>query len=203
LRYAAPDLALEASGATVTARKRGDRLTIDVSMALDSLQAQTADLSETKAKLTADLPYPDLAKGAVSGPLEARLTLRAEDGRLGDAKADGLSGDIAMTGRLDGGLDHFAFLGKGRAALRGERLSAPSLDARRRQPGPGSFPHRRRPTGRSPDLARRGRRRASGRRGRRQRDRRPRPPRPGRLRQSRPRRRSLWGQRQWSPAGRG
>lgn len=130
LRYATSDLAVEATSATVTARKRGDRLAIDVSMALDSLQAQAADLSGAKAKLTADLPYPDLAKGAISGPLEARLTLRAEDGRLGEGEAEGVAGDVSLTGRLDGGLDHFAFLGKGRAALRGERLSAPSLDAR-------------------------------------------------------------------------
>lgn len=130
LHYAVRNLAIDAKGATVSARKRGDRLTIDVSMAIDSLEAEAADLAETTAKLSADLPYPDLAKMTASGPLEARLTLRAEDGRLGQGQAEGVSGDAALTGRLDGGLQSFAFLGKGRAALRGERLSAPSLDAR-------------------------------------------------------------------------
>lgn len=130
LRYATRDLAIDAKGATVTARKRGDRLTIDVTMALESLQAEAADIAGADAKLTADLPYPDLAKGTVSGPLEARLTLRAEDGRAGEAGAEGLTGDISLAGRLDGGLESFAFLGKGRAALRGEQLSSPSLKAR-------------------------------------------------------------------------
>jgi hypothetical protein len=130
LHYAVRDLAIDAKGATVSARKRGDRLTIDVSMAIDSLEAQTADLAETTARLTADLPYPDLAKMTASGPLEARLILRAEDGRFGDAQGEAVTGDLSLTGRLDGGLDSFAFLGRGRAALRGERVSAPSLDAR-------------------------------------------------------------------------
>jgi hypothetical protein len=130
LRYAVQDLAIDAKGATVSARKRGDRLTIDVSMSIDSLEAPTADLAATTAKLTADLPYPNLARMTASGPLEARLTLRAEDGRFGDVQGQALTGDLSLTGRLDGGLDSFAFLGRGRAALRGERLSAPSLDAR-------------------------------------------------------------------------
>jgi len=130
LHYAVRNLAIDANGATVSARKRGDRLTIDVSMAIDSLEAEAADLAETTAKLTADLPYPDLAKMTASGPLEARLILRAEDGRFGDAQGEAVTGDLSLTGRLDGGLQSFAFLGKGRAALRGERVSAPSLNAR-------------------------------------------------------------------------
>ncbi len=130
LRYAARNLVLDAKGATVTARKRGDRLTIDVSLALDSLEAEAADLAGTTARLSADLPYPDLARMTASGPLEARLTLRAEDGRFGDAQGEAVTGDLSLTGRLDGGLESFAFLGRGRAALRGGRLSAPALDAR-------------------------------------------------------------------------
>lgn len=130
LRYAARDLALDASGATVTARKRGDRLTIEASLALDSLQAGTADLAGTTAKLSADLPYPDLARMSASGPMEARLALRADDGRLGDSQAQAVAGDLSLTGRLDGGPESFAFLGRGRAALRGERLSGPTLRAR-------------------------------------------------------------------------
>ncbi|WP_395445059.1 hypothetical protein [Caulobacter sp. UC70_42] len=130
LRYATQNLALDARGATVTARKRGDRLTIDVSLALDSLEAEAADLAGATAKLSADLPYPDLARMTANGPLEARLALRAADGRFGDAQGESVTGDLSLTGRVDGGLERFAFLGKGRAALRGGRLSAPSLDAR-------------------------------------------------------------------------
>ena len=130
LRYAVQNLAIDARGASVTARKRGDRLTVEVTMAIDSLEAEKAELSNADAKLTADLPYPDLTKMTASGPLEARLALRAEGGRIGDSQAETMAGDFSLAGRLDGGLDAFAFLGRARGALRGERLLAPSLDAR-------------------------------------------------------------------------
>lgn len=130
LRYAVGNLAVDAKGATVSARKRGDRLTLEATMAINSLETRDADLSETNAKLSVDLPYPDLTRMRATGPLEARLVLRADDGRFGDARGESVTGDISLTGRLDGGPDSFAFLGRGRAALRGERLSAPSLDAR-------------------------------------------------------------------------
>lgn len=130
LHYAVSNLAIDSKGATVSARKRGDRLTVEVSMAIDSLEAETADLSEARAKLSADLPYPDLTKLTASGPLEARLDLRADGGRFGDSQAETVSGEVTVSGRIDGGLDNFAFLGRSRGALRGGRLSAPSLDAR-------------------------------------------------------------------------
>ncbi|MET3664435.1 YdbH domain-containing protein [Caulobacter sp. 1776] len=130
LRYAVSNLAIDSRGATVSARKRGDRLTVEVSMAIDSLEAEAADLAEASAKLSADLPYPDLVKLTASGPLEAKLSLRADGGRLGDSQAEDVAGDLSLSGRLDGGLENFAFLGRSRGALRGARLSAPALDAR-------------------------------------------------------------------------
>ena len=130
LRYAVADLVLDAAGATVSARKRGDRLTVEVSMAVESLEAEALDLAEATARLSADLPYPDLDRGRASGPLEARLSLRADDGRIGEGRAEDLAGDLTLAGRLDGRPDAFAFLGRTRGALRGARISAPSLDAR-------------------------------------------------------------------------
>ncbi|MGS7457329.1 hypothetical protein, partial [Mycobacterium tuberculosis] len=65
-----------------------------------------------------------------SGPLEARLALRAENGRAGEGQARDLAADLSLAGRFDGGLDAFAFLGRSRGVVRGDRLSAPSLDAR-------------------------------------------------------------------------
>lgn len=130
LRYAVSNLAIDSKGATVSARKRGDRLQLEVSMALDSLEAERTDLSEANARLSADLPYPDLARLTASGPVEARLNLRAAGGRLGENQAEGVAGDLSLTGRIDGGLDNLAFLGRARGALRGDRLSAPTLDAR-------------------------------------------------------------------------
>lgn len=130
LRYAVQNLAIDARGATVTARKRGNRLTVEVAMAIESLEAEKAELADADAKLTADLPYPDLTKMSASGPLEARLALRAEGGRIGDSQAESMAGDLTLAGRLDGGLSAFAFLGRSRGSLRGERILAPSLDAR-------------------------------------------------------------------------
>lgn len=130
LRYAVRDLAVDSKGATVSARKRGDRLTVEVTMAIDSLTAPAADLSDAVGKLSADLPYPDLARMSASGPLEVRLSVRADDGRLGEAQGRGVAGDLALAGRIDGGADAFAFMGRSHGVVRGERLSAPSLDAR-------------------------------------------------------------------------
>lgn len=130
LRYAVPNLALTAKGATVTARKRGDRLTVEVSLAIDSVEAKDADLAGASAKLSADLPYPDLARMKASGPLEARLALLAESGRVGESRGRDLAADLSLAGRFDGGLEAFAFLGRSRGFVRSDRLSATSLDAR-------------------------------------------------------------------------
>lgn len=130
LRYVVEDLAIDAKGASVTARKRGDRLTIDVTLALNSLEASAADLAGTTARLSADLPYPDLARMTAQGPLAAQLALRAAAARLSEGQIEGLAADLSWSGRLDGGLQDFAVMGKGRAALRGDRVSAPSLQAR-------------------------------------------------------------------------
>jgi len=130
LRYAVPELALASKGATISARKRGDRLTVEISLAIDSLEAKDADLADATAKLSADLPYPDLARMRAAGPLEARLAMAAETGRIGEGQGRDLAADLSLAGRFDGGLDAFAFLGRSRAAVRGDRLSASLLEAR-------------------------------------------------------------------------
>jgi len=67
LHYAVRNLVLDSKGANVSARKRGERLTIEVSLGVDSLESEAADLTDAAAKLSADLPYPDLAKLTASG----------------------------------------------------------------------------------------------------------------------------------------
>ena len=130
LRHATSDLTINARGATVTARKRGDRLTLDVTLALDSLESAPSGLAATTAQLSADLPYPDLVGRTARGPVKAQLSLRAEAARLGDGQVEGLDANLSWNGRLNGGPQDIAFMGKGRAVLRGERLSTPSLTAR-------------------------------------------------------------------------
>jgi hypothetical protein len=130
LRHITPDLTINARGATVTARKRGDRLTLDVTLALDSLESAPGDLAATTARLSADLPYPDLVGRTARGPVKAQLSLRADAARLGDGQVEGMDANLSWNGRLDGGPQDVAFMGKGRAVLRGERLSTPSLTAR-------------------------------------------------------------------------
>ena len=130
LRYATENLALDSNGATISARKRGDRLTVEVSVAIDRLDSEIGDLDGAAAQLSADLPYPDLARMTASGLVEARLTAETDGGRLGEAQARDAAGDLSLAGHIEGGLADFAFLGRSRGTLRGERLSAPSLEAR-------------------------------------------------------------------------
>ncbi|ATC33803.1 hypothetical protein CA606_16490 [Caulobacter vibrioides] len=130
LRYAVRDLAIDAKGASVAARKRGDRLSVEVTLALNSLETEAADLAGATATLSADLPYPDLGRMTAQGPLAAQMSVRAVAARLGEGQAEGLNADLAWNGRLDGGPQDIAFMGKGRADLRSERLSTPSLQAR-------------------------------------------------------------------------
>lgn len=130
LRYAVRDLAIDAKGASVAARKRGDRLSVEVALALNSLETEAADLAGTTATFSADLPYPDLGRMTAQGPLAAQMSVRAVAARLGEGQAEGLDADLVWNGRLDGGPQDVAFMGKGRAGLRSERLSTSSLQAR-------------------------------------------------------------------------
>ncbi len=58
LRYAVRDLAIDAKGASVAARKRGDRLSVEVTLALNSLETEAAELPIAHHAVHAQV-YPD------------------------------------------------------------------------------------------------------------------------------------------------
>ncbi|KQY35970.1 hypothetical protein ASD38_01295 [Caulobacter sp. Root487D2Y] len=129
LRYAAPGLSFETDGALIKARKRGDRLTLDVQLALKTLSvshsgASQLDLTEAQGSLQADLTYPDLKKLSMVGPAEARLALKARGAEVGAASLGGLEANLAVAGLLSGDLKRGGLTGKTTLHARGESLTA-------------------------------------------------------------------------------
>ena len=124
MRYATPNLSFETDGALVTARKRGDRLTLDVQLALKALSAGQLDLTEAQGTLQADLTYPDLKKLSMVGPAEARLALKARGAEVEAASLGGLEANLNVAGLLSGDFKQGGLTGKTILHARGERLTA-------------------------------------------------------------------------------
>jgi hypothetical protein len=130
MRYATPALSFEADGALVKARKRGDRLTVDVQLGLKTFSAGQLDLTEAQGTLQADLTYPDLKQLSMVGPAEARLALQARGAEVEAASLGGLEANLAVSGLLSGDLRSGGLVGKTTLHARGERLTAQGLDSR-------------------------------------------------------------------------
>jgi hypothetical protein len=130
LHYATQSLSFDTDGALVTARKRGDRLTLDVKLDLRALSAGQLDLTEAQGTLQADLTYPDLKMLSMVGPAEARLALRAKGAEVESASLGGLEANLAIAGLLSGDFKRGGLTGKGTLHARGERLTAQGLDSR-------------------------------------------------------------------------
>ncbi|MDR6532385.1 hypothetical protein J2800_003141 [Caulobacter rhizosphaerae] len=130
MRYATPALSFEADGALVKARKRGDRLTVDVQLGLKTFSAGQLDLTEAQGTLQADLTYPDLKSLSMVGPAEARLALTARGAEVEGASLGGLEANLAVSGLLSGDARRGGLTGKTTLHARGERLTAQGLDSR-------------------------------------------------------------------------
>ena len=130
MRYATSGLSFETDGALLKARKRGDRLTLDVQLALKTLSAGQLDLTEAQGSLQADLTYPDLKKLSMVGPAEARLALRARGAEVEAASLGGLEANLVVAGLLSGDFQRGGLTGKTTFHARGERLTAQGLDSR-------------------------------------------------------------------------
>jgi hypothetical protein len=112
MRYATRDLSFETDGALVKARKRGDRLTVDVQLGLKTLSAGQLDLTEAQGTLQADLTYPDLKTLSMVGPAEARLALRARGAEVEAASLGGLEANLNVAGLLSGDFQRGGLTGK-------------------------------------------------------------------------------------------
>lgn len=130
IRYADKDLVVEAKGALITARKRGERLSVVARFDLDTLVSQAVELDEAKGELSADLAYPDLTRFSADGPAALRAAFTADAIRMGDASAGGVAASLDLAGRLDGGLAQVRFDGHLTGKARGDTLESPQINAR-------------------------------------------------------------------------
>jgi hypothetical protein len=130
MRYATSGLSFETDGALVKARKRGDRLTVDVQLGLKTFSAGQLDLTEAQGTLQADLTYPDLKMLSMVGPAEARLALKARGAEVEAASLGGLEANLVVAGLLSGDFKRGGLTGKTTFHARGERLTAQGLDSR-------------------------------------------------------------------------
>jgi hypothetical protein len=129
MRYATSGLSFETNGALLKARKRGDRLTVDVQLAVKTLSvshlgAGQLDLTDAQGSLQADLTYPDLKRLSMVGPAEARLALKARGAEVEAASLGGLEANLVVAGLLSGDFQHGGLTGKATLQARGERLTA-------------------------------------------------------------------------------
>lgn len=130
MRYATGDLVIEARGALLSARKRGERLTIAASFDLDTLVQPDLELDDAQGQIDADLAYPDLVKLSATGPAEVRLALKTASARAGATRITDAATTLALVGVLDGTLTQGRFEGQVTGKARGETLRAQGLDAR-------------------------------------------------------------------------
>lgn len=130
LRYDTPDLVAEVQGALVSARKRGDRLSVLVRFDLADLVRQDLELEDTQGQIDADLAYPDLARLSADGPAELQLAFRAGDLRLGETHATRSAGALTLTGQMTGVLTSLQFEGRAQGRATGESLETPALQGR-------------------------------------------------------------------------
>jgi|GEM_PF-630152 len=131
MHYATPSLSFDTDGAVLRARKRGDRLNLDVQLGVKTLSAGQLDLTEAQGSLQADLTYPDLKALSMVGPAEARLALTARGAEVEAASLGGLEANLVVAGLLSGDLKHGGLTGKTTLHARGERLTAGAgLDSR-------------------------------------------------------------------------
>lgn len=130
MRYNTPALVIEARGALLSARKRGERLTLTARFDLEALTRDDLDLQDAQGQIDADLSYPDLARLAAPGPAELRLALKADAARAGQARARELAADLTLAGLLDGTLSRGSFTGRLTGQAHGDELAAPGVSAR-------------------------------------------------------------------------
>lgn len=130
LRYTTADLSFDTAGLLVKARKRGERLTLDIDLDIHALSAGTLDLTEAQGTLRADLAYPDLKTLSMAGPADLRVALKAQAVDVESAAAGDVEANLAVTGLLSGDFKRGGFTGRSTLHARGERLAAQALDAR-------------------------------------------------------------------------
>lgn len=130
MRYAVDSLVVEARGALVSARKRGERLSVTARFDLDTLVRPDLELDDAQGEIEADVAYPDLVKLTADGPAELRIAVTADGARYGTTRTRGLALDLSLAGKLAGAPVNGRFDGRLTGKARGDALNAPNLEAR-------------------------------------------------------------------------
>ncbi|MFC4442280.1 intermembrane phospholipid transport protein YdbH family protein [Caulobacter henricii] len=129
-RYVTDQLLVEARGALLTARKRGDRLALTARFDLDALVAETVELEDAQGQIDAEIAYPDLTTRSARGPAELRAMIKAGSTRTAAIRSDRAAASLALIGTLDGSLTQPRFSGRMVGEAHGQALQAPGLEAR-------------------------------------------------------------------------
>jgi hypothetical protein len=130
LRYATRDLSFDTAGMLVKARKRGERLNLDIDLDVRALSAGPLGLTEAEGSLRADIAYPDLKRLSMVGPADLRIALKAKGADLDTAALGEVEANLAVTGLLSGDLKRGGFTGRSTLHARGGRLTAQAVDSR-------------------------------------------------------------------------
>lgn len=130
MRYATRDLSIDTGGALVKARKRGERLDLDVKLDVQALSAGQMGLTDAQGSLRADIAYPDLKTLSMAGPAELRLALKGKGADFDTAALGDVEANLAVTGLLSGDLKRGGFAGRATLHARGGRLTAQAVDSR-------------------------------------------------------------------------
>lgn len=130
MRYATDALQVELDGAVLRARKRGDRLALDASAQLTSLDAEQADLEQAEARIEADLAYPDLKRLAAIGPADLKFSIKAQGLRAGETSLEDVETRLTLAGVVAGDFKRGGAATRVAGQARAGRVVAPGLEAR-------------------------------------------------------------------------
>ncbi len=121
MRLKRPGLDVAAGAGALTLVTRGGRmdlsLTAPIAVATASGKTGAVRLREARATLTAEAPYPDLARASLSGPLSGRVQLTAGRVESQGRSLDGVDMAAAFRGQVRGGVSDLALSGSATADL--------------------------------------------------------------------------------------
>lgn len=124
------DLSAQVRAGALSLRTRDDRVSLELTVRLDGFKAPAASGAATHARLTGEIPYPDLLRRSLAGPVKLRLEAGSGTAAAGAMRLDAprLSGDFS--GRATGWIDSLTLAGTGTAQATAAGFDAASMRAR-------------------------------------------------------------------------
>ena len=112
----------------VTATTVADRIRMRLDVAAEQATAPGRDLTDGRASLTGDLPYPDLKRRRGDGRALLNLTLHAGEVTSGQTRLRGLALDSAFDGTVAGWIEAFRIAGRTDVSARAAGLNGAGAD---------------------------------------------------------------------------